>query len=324
MARPSWRGKAWAQINAEMGCRLMGLPGSLRGAPCILRQLGGGPSPGKPPPDRGLPHHGLLFPRGLSERVPASTRREETGIPGTCHVRGRWSEPSPPPRLHPQGRPPPRLTWALGRAHSCQCGELPAGLRGHSWGQGWGRHAGDLREVQGGLGGPSAPADLAAPAGGKSKEGQTWPGIPAPCPASPLSPSIPGVSAARGVWPTPLPACFLCLPHPSSRPWPWGPAARGCQDWLGLSPHPRPGGRCPTPSGRSQCGHSLTSWLLPTPHRPALDFKGPSLRQNLLRRHARDNSPRVHCHLNVLHSFNTHSHRRFQELITQRPRLGPA
>ena len=121
-----------------------------------------------------------------------------------------------------------------------------------------------------------------------------------------------------------LPACFLCLPHPSSRPWPWGPAARGCQDWLGLSPHPRPGGRCPTPSGRSQCGHSLTSWLLPTPHRPALDFKGPSLRQNLLRRHARDNSPRVHCHLNVLHSFNTHSHRRFQELITQRPRLGPA
>lgn len=215
MARPSWRGKAWAQINAEMGCRLMGLPGSLRGAPCILRQLGGGPSPGKPPPDRGLPHHGLLFPRGLSERVPASTRREETGIPGTCHVRGRWSEPSPPPRLHPQGRPPPRLTRALGRAHSCQCGELPAGLRGHSWGQGWGRHAGDLREVQGGLGGPSAPADLAAPAGGKSKEGQTWPGIPAPCPASPLSPSIPGVSAARGVWPTPSLPASSAYPTPA-------------------------------------------------------------------------------------------------------------
>lgn len=105
MARPSWRGKAWAQINAEISCRLMGLPGSLRGAPCILGQLGGGPNPGKPPPDRGLPHHGLLFPRGLSERVPASTRREETGVPGTCRVRERWSEPSPPPRLHPQAVP---------------------------------------------------------------------------------------------------------------------------------------------------------------------------------------------------------------------------
>ena len=78
----------------------------MRGAPCVLGQLSGGPGPGKPPPDRALPHHGLLLPRGLFERVPASTRREETGVLGTRRVWRRWSEPSPPPRLHPQGHSP--------------------------------------------------------------------------------------------------------------------------------------------------------------------------------------------------------------------------
>ena len=81
--------------------------------------------------------------------------------------------------LHPRGRPPHTSHGRWAGCTALSVG-LPAGLRGHSWGQGRGRHAGDLREVQGGLGAPSAPADLAAPAGGKSREGQTRPRIPAP------------------------------------------------------------------------------------------------------------------------------------------------
>lgn len=100
-------------------------------------------------------------------------------------------------QAHTRRASPPRPTRALGRAHSRQHGGLPTGPRGHSWGQGRGRHAGDLREVQEGLGAPSAPADLAAPAGGKGKEGQTQPGTPAPA-LHPTQPPTPGISAAPG------------------------------------------------------------------------------------------------------------------------------
>ena len=232
----------------------------MRGAPCVLGQLSGGPGPGKPPPDRALPHHGLLLPRGLFERVPASTRREETGVLGTRRVWRRWSEPSPPPRLHPQGHSPHT-------SHGCWAGCTAVSVGGcpqDCTGTAGGRDGADRQGTYGrsrGAWGPLRPQQTSRPLQERRAETVRLGPESRPPPTAPLCPPIPDVSAARGVWPTPLPACFLCSPHPSSRPRPWGPGARGGQDWSGLSPHPRLDGRCPTPSG----GHCLPSWPLP-PH----------------------------------------------------------
>ena len=239
----------------------MVLLGSLRGAPCVLGQLGGEPGPGKPPPDRALPRHGLLLPRGLSKRVPASTRREEMG-----RVRGGWSEPSPPPPA-PAGPPSPHLTRALGWVHSTQCGAARRPSRAQL-GAGTGQTCRGLTGGPGGPGGPFGPSRPRGPCRREEQRGSDSAQNPGPRPASPLSPPIPDVSAAWGVWPTPLPACFLCSPHPSSRPRPWGPGATGGQDWSGLSPHPgrvgaaprsREGHSCPPPTGQRLISRALHS-----------------------------------------------------------------
>ena len=168
-----------------------------------------------------------------------------------------------PARLHASTRRAILPTPHTGAGLGAQLSAWGAARRtaGAQLGAGTGQTGRGLTGGPGGPGGPFGPSRPRGPCRREEQRPSDSAQNPGPPPPTPRSPPNPDVSAARGVWPTPLPACFLCSPHPSSRPRPWGPGVRGGQDWSGLSPHPRLGGRCPTPSG----GHCLPSWPLP-PH----------------------------------------------------------
>lgn len=101
------------------------------------------------------------------------------------------SEPSP---LHASTR---RVTvsayTALGRECQLSVGSCPQECQAQL-GQGWADMQGTA-QVPGGLG--PLPSRPRGPCRREEQEGSDLARDPSPCPASPLSPSLPGVSAAR-------------------------------------------------------------------------------------------------------------------------------
>lgn len=250
----------------------MGLLGSLRGAPCVLGQLSGGPSPGKPPPDRALPHHGLLLPRGLFERVPASTRREETGVLGTRRVWRRWSEPSPPPRLHPQGHSPHTSHGCWAGCTAVSVGGCPQDCRGTAGGRDGADRQGTYGRSRGAWG-PLRPQQTSRPLQERRAETVRLGPESRPPPRLPSQPPNSRCLCCPGSVADTPPRLLPLLTPPQLSASALGTRGEGGPGLVGA--------QSPSPAGWAlphALGGSLPAVVAaPTPHQPALDFKGPSL-----------------------------------------------